>query len=97
MLTKLYCNCENVITITDTTNPTSTDLVVTWTLSTTDGTQLTGGTGTATSQGAGVYTFNISKTVAELMTRGTFYVLDLDDNATGFGQTFKVRAEWHQG
>lgn len=83
------------ITVTDTTDTDSTDLVIAWRLLNLGGTVLA--SGTASNTAPGVYQFTITKTNAETMTKGQEYILDLDDNATGFGMTFDVTAEYHKG
>jgi hypothetical protein len=95
MLTSLYCNCASVVTITESTLPTSTDLAITWEIVDSLGEILA--TGSATNYTPGGYRFTLSKANAALMALGKRYTLRLFDAATGFGETYRITATWNDG
>lgn len=94
MLTELFCDSANIVSVVDLTDTDSADLSITWKLKTLDGEQLA--TGSATSQTNGLYKFTINKSDAEKMEHLKSYILELDDDSIGYGQTFKVKAVWNQ-
>lgn len=95
MLTSLYCNCASVVTITESTITTSTDLAITWEIVDSLGSVLA--TGSASNYTPGGYRFTMTKAQAATMTVGARYTLRLFDAATGFGHTERITAAWNDG
>jgi hypothetical protein len=95
MLNSLPCNCASVVTIIESTIPTSTDLAITWEIADSLGSVLA--TGSAANYTPGGYRFTVTKTQAATMSVGVRYTLRLFDAATGFGHTERVTAVWNDG
>lgn len=112
MLTRLFCNCGNVIPVTDALYETSDlvadDMTIVWSLKDSDGVVLTNGEegdDEVTGEGEGErvvdtddeYQVFIPIEVAQLMTAGESYILEIIDAAKHFGIRCDCKAEYYRG